>query len=160
KILIPPDNSKHEIVNYYHVIAKKILPHIVSRYLTVLRCPDGLDSCFFQRHFDEATLKLFKETAASANGEEPNIHIKDTQDLIQLVQMDSLEIHPWGSRIDDPEKPDRLIFDLDPGTHVPWSDVIATGELFKKLLALFELEGFVKTSGGKGLHITIPVART
>jgi bifunctional non-homologous end joining protein LigD len=90
--------------------------------------------------------------------EEPMLAISDLDGLLELVQASVLEIHPWGSTVSDLERPDRLIFDLDPGEEVAWSAMIEAARELKDRLAKLELESFVKTTGGKGLHVVLPLA--
>ena len=154
-----PDIAKIDIVRYYEKIAPLILPYITYRPLTLLRCPDGSEQkCFFQKHITEALPKSI-HTVTIRGEKAPYLFIKDLEGLITLIQMDVLEIHPWGSKVDKPERPDCLIFDLDPATEVPWQNVITAAMSVRKLLTAIGLESFVKTTGGKGLHVTVPVSR-
>lgn len=154
-----PDITKADVIDYYENIAALMLPYIVNRPLTLLRCPKGSEKkCFYQKHITE-TLPKSVYTATIRGEKEPYIFIKDFSGLIALVQMDVLEIHPWGSKIDNPEKPDHLIFDLDPDINVSWQEVITTALSLRKLLTAIGLESFLKTTGGKGLHVTVPIVR-
>lgn len=153
--------TKLELAAYYHAIVDWILPHIEQRPLSLLRCPDGEQgSCFFQKHLGAGSPSAIdgvriKESAQSA------VYpvVKDAAGLLSLVQIGTLEIHPWGSRADDVEKPDRIVFDLDPGPNVAWADMIAAALSVRKALQRLDLESFVKTSGKKGLHVLLPIER-
>ncbi len=162
KIMFPESKiSKLQIAEYYHSIGKWILPYVINRPLALLRCPDGKDAqCFFQKHLnknDHSNSTLFEGKPSNKN--ESFIYIKDMKGLLKLVQMGVLEIHPWGSSADKPEKPDLFIFDLDPAPNVPWKKVIEAAFRVKEELEELGLQSFVKTTGGKGLHITIPIQR-
>jgi bifunctional non-homologous end joining protein LigD len=152
-----PGVTKQGLADFYTEIADWILPHVTGRPLSVLRCPSGTDEkCFFAKH---PWAGLNEEVAPRVNvGEgKPMVAINDLMGLISLVQAGTVEIHPWGSRVEHLDKPDRLIFDLDPGEDLPWSDVIASAQVVREHLAALKLQSFVKTSGGKGLHVVVPV---
>ena len=119
-----PGITKQGLADFYTDIADWILPHITGRVLSLLRCPSGTSAkCFFAKH---PWAGLAKRSSASTSApKEPMIAIDDLDGLLNLVQAGVVEIHPWGSRVDRLDEPDRLIFDLDPGEDVPWSAVIA-----------------------------------
>jgi bifunctional non-homologous end joining protein LigD len=162
KLLYPDVNiTKLELASYYITIAKWILPHILKRPLTLLRCPNGQKKkCFYQRHLTTATENLYAITLPDkTNKPEPYLYIKDTSGLMALIQLGVLEIHPWASQIDKIEKPNFIIFDLDPGLHVEWRSVIEAAFFIKDHLQKLNLKSFVKTTGSKGLHVTVPIKR-
>jgi bifunctional non-homologous end joining protein LigD len=151
-----PGITKQGLADFYTDIADWILPHITSRVLSLLRCPSGTSAkCFFAKH---PWAGLAKEVERIDVGtEEPMIAIDDLDGLLNLVQAGVVEIHPWGSRTDRLDEPDRLIFDLDPGEDVPWSAVIAAAHDVRDRLDALGLKSFVKTTGGKGLHVMLPI---
>jgi len=160
-MLWPADGiTKQGLADYYTENAERILPHLKGRPLSLVRCPGGIDAeCFFAKHawagLDNSVRRV------KADGAEPFLVVDNLRGLLALVQGNVLEIHPWGSTIDDLERPDRLIFDLDPGEGVPWSAVIeAAHEVRQRLRDRFKLESFVKTTGGKGLHVVTPLVRS
>lgn len=151
--------TKIQLAEYYADIAKLILPHLVNRPLSVLRCVKGLsDQCFFQKHLRETfgpPVKSIRVREKSGTGD--YIAIDSAEGLVKLVQMGVIEIHPWGSTKEDLEHPDQITFDLDPGEGVSFDRV---KEGARDVRALLESEGlcsFVKTSGGKGLHVVVPL---
>jgi bifunctional non-homologous end joining protein LigD len=155
-----PGVTKQGLADFYAEIADWILPHVTGRVLSVLRCPSGTDEkCFFAKH---PWAGLNEEVAARVDvGEnQPMVAIHDLKGLLSLVQAGTVEIHPWGSRVEHLDKPDRLIFDLDPGEDVPWNAVIVAAQEVREHLAALKLQSFVKTSGGKGLHVVVPVEPT
>ncbi|TPW00523.1 MAG: hypothetical protein USCAAHI_00027 [Beijerinckiaceae bacterium] len=148
--------TKQGLAEFYADIANWILPHIAGRPLSLLRCPSGTAAkCFFAKHpwqgLDDGVRRV------DTGDKEPMLAVDDLTGLISLVQAGVVEIHPWGSTIDNLEKPDRLIFDLDPGENVPWTAVIEAARDVRDRLAALGLQSFVKTSGGKGLHVVVPV---
>jgi bifunctional non-homologous end joining protein LigD len=162
KIMFPDSKiSKLQIAQFYDSIGKWILPYIINRPLSLLRCPDGQGAqCFFQKHLnknDQSSSTLFEDKPS--NKDESFIYIKDIKGLLKLVQWGVLEIHPWGATADKPLKPDIIIFDLDPAPDVPWKKVIEAALRVKQELEELGLKSFVKTTGGKGLHVTIPIER-
>ena len=152
--------TKQGLAEYYEAVADWILPHVVHRPLALVRCPSGSQKgCFFQKH-SWAGLSDFirRETVRDEGGEEEVLLVEDTRGVIALVQAGVLEIHPWGARIDDVEHPDRIVMDLDPGEGVAWPAVIEGARELRERLKALELESFVKTTGGKGLHVVLPIA--
>jgi bifunctional non-homologous end joining protein LigD len=148
--------TKLGLAEFYTEIADWILPHIVNRPLSLLRCPGGSQKeCFFQKHagagLDEDLIQRVRV------GEDEAVAIQDLSGLLALVQAGVLEIHPWGSTLKNPEKPDRLIFDLDPGEGVGWDAVVQGANDVRDCLQDLDLVSFVKTSGGKGLHVVVPL---
>ncbi|WP_263365270.1 DNA ligase D [Edaphobacter bradus] len=152
--------TKQMLADYYWAIAAWMLPHLTGRPLSLVRCPDGAGHpCFFQKHVT-ATLPegIGGVEVADKNGKvEPYITLDSAEALAGLAQMGVLEVHPWGSRNDDLERPDRLIFDLDPDEALPWRRVTEAALELKDRLKQMGLENFVKTTGGKGLHVVVPV---
>lgn len=162
RVLYPDQGlTKGELAEFYADIADWILPHIVNRPLTIVRCPGGSQSqCFYQKNVGEGLPDAIH--GISIEGKEADktyISIKDLKGLISLVQVGVLEIHPWGSRIDNLEKPDRMVFDLDPGEGVSYSGVVDAAFKLRDILDDLGLRSFVKTSGGKGLHVVVPLER-
>ncbi|GGI81727.1 DNA ligase D [Legionella impletisoli] len=161
KVLYPEENlTKGEIAEYYTKIAPYILPFLINRPLTLLRCPDGYNNCFYQKHFTHDfpdNLKSIAIKSRSENKENKYIYLNDKAGLLSLVQLGVLEIHPWGSTIGHLEKPDIITFDLDPFDDVSWKEVVDAAFLIKHQLEELNLESFVKTTGGKGLHVVVPI---
>ncbi len=159
---IPNDSiTKLDLANYYQKIAKWILPQVSNRLLSLVRCPAGSGhKCFFQKHPGEGTSEFLKRTPVEEKKKtEDYLSVTDISGIIALVQMGVLEIHVWGSTANDFEKPDRLIFDLDPDPSVAWPDVVVAAKEVRLLLQELGLTSFLKTTGGKGLHIVVPIQR-
>jgi bifunctional non-homologous end joining protein LigD len=149
--------TKQGLADFYAEIADWILPHIVGRPLSLVRCPDGVDKqCFFQKHRWAGLGKGARDVPVS-NEKEPALAIDDLAGLLELVQASVLEIHPWGSQADRPELPDRATIDLDPGDDVPWDQMIEAALEVRSRLSDLGLRSFVKTTGGKGLHVVFPL---
>jgi bifunctional non-homologous end joining protein LigD len=169
KILDPTTSlTKQSLADYYYAIAPLMLPHIAHRPLSLVRCPEGsANPCFFQKHVN-ATLPPGIGSVPvpdKANGV-PAPYITLSNDatnpiaLAGLAQLGVLEVHPWGSRNDSLEHPDRLIFDLDPDESLPWSAVTAAALDVRARLKKLGLTSFLKTTGGKGLHVVLPIDPT
>ena len=149
--------TKQGLADYYMDAWPKIAPFIVGRPLSLLRCPGGVtEQCFFQKHGWKGMNKHIGQ-ASDPNDDEPVLTIDSREGLLGLVQGGVLEIHPWGSSMKALEKPDMIIMDLDPGEGVEWSVVIDAALEVKHRLEAAGLSAFVKTSGGKGLHVVAPV---
>ncbi len=157
RILWPEQGvTKEGLAEFYADIADWILPHLCGRVLSLVRCPSGVsEKCFFAKHAWHGLSNAVRRVEA---GEKEKMLTLDSPDgLIDLVQAGVVEIHPWGSTLAHLETPDRLIFDLDPGEDVPWSAVIEAAFDVRDRLEEVGLKSFVKTSGGKGLHVVVPV---
>jgi bifunctional non-homologous end joining protein LigD len=147
--------TKQGLAEFYAAIWDWIAPHVVDRPLSLVRCPEGVEGeCFFQKH---AWAGLHGSVTQARDGDEELLVIHDLEGLTSLVQAGVLEIHPWGATRHDLDRPDRLVFDLDPGEGIPWPEVIAAALEVRTRLKDIGLESFVKTSGGKGLHVVVPV---
>jgi len=149
--------TKQGLADYYAMVWRWIEKHIVGRPLVLVRCPTGfVQGCFFQKHawagIDEHILQIH-----DPHEKQPIFGIDSLDGLIALVQAAALEIHPWGSRSTDLDHPDRLIFDLDPGEGITFADLVGTAREVRTRLAKAKLESFVKTTGGKGLHVVAPI---
>lgn len=151
--------TKQGLADYYAEVWPRIEPFIVNRPLALLRCPTGIDGQhFFQKHAWKGLNEHIVEVDdPSETDEEPYIAIEDFDGLIGLVQAATLEIHPWGSSLKNWELPDILTMDLDPGEDVAWERVIEGAFETKERLEKHGLTTFVKTSGGKGLHVVVPL---
>ncbi len=154
RILYPTkDITKQALADYYDEVSDLILPHIIHRPLSLYRCPSNDEKGFYQKHH----VKAFPKDIYPID---KFLMIKDKKGLMALVQFDVLEIHPWGSRIPNLDKPDRIILDLDPGPDLSWTILVQAALSCKAELEQLELTSFVKTTGGKGLHIVIPIRPT
>lgn len=158
KIIYPEDNiTKLDVIKYYKSVAKYMLPFVKDRIMCAIRCHGGInDECFFKKH--PTTEKQMVNTK-KVDGEE-YFYIKDEKDIIYHAQMGTLEFHTWGSKIDSINKPDFMIFDLDPAENVSL-DKLRQGVLkLKAILDKLNLKSYIKTSGGKGYHIVVPFANS
>ncbi|MFA5517263.1 MAG: DNA ligase D [Desulfuromonadales bacterium] len=153
--------NKAALARYYELIGERILPFLAGRPLTVVRCPQGRQKkCFYQKHLNESVPPPVRGVPVKEKeGEGLYLVVDDLAGVITLVQLGVLEFHPWGSREDLLERPDQVIFDLDPAPDVGWEDVIHAARLVRSTLEELGLVSFVKTSGGKGLHVVAPLTR-
>jgi bifunctional non-homologous end joining protein LigD len=153
--------TKQALADYYAAVWPFMAPYVVNRPLALLRLPDGIKGHqrFFQKHAWKGMNPHIEEIAdpQDADGEKL-LRIGDFNGLVALVQSAVLEIHPWGATADNWERPDMVTMDLDPGEDVTWSAVIAAALELKSRLEARGLAAFVKTSGGKGLHVVTPLA--
>jgi bifunctional non-homologous end joining protein LigD len=151
--------TKLQLAQYYERIADWMLPHLSQRPLTLVRCPHGVGQhCFFQKHANKTTARdIPRIEVPSRAGTATYMMVDSLHALISLVQMGVLELHTWGARKGHLDKPDRMIFDLDPAPGVLWMQVIEAAQLIRALLDEAGLTSFVKTTGGKGLHVVIPL---
>jgi bifunctional non-homologous end joining protein LigD len=153
--------TKLELAKYYDAIATRMLPHIVGRPLTLVFCPKGIeDDCQYLRHsklWGPKVLRRIRIQEKTKVGE--YMVVESIEGLISLIQMNVLEAHTWNSTADHVERPDRIIFDLDPGARVSWPHVIRAAKLVRSMLRQVKLDAWVKTTGGRGLHVVVPIAR-
>lgn len=151
--------TKSGLADYYAEVWPRIAPFVVGRPLALLRAPSGITGqMFFQKHaWTGANRRIARVPDPKEPGGQPLLAIDDLDGLIALVQSGVLEIHPWGSTLADREHPDTLVIDLDPGENVPWSAVTAAALETRTRLEAKGLAAFVKTSGGKGLHVVAPL---
>jgi DNA ligase D len=152
--------TKLDIAIYYAAVGDYMLPHLFNRPVSLFRCPTGKPhECFFQRHpFTgmPATLKSF-ETKNSEGELKSFLTVEDAKGYLALAQFGIVEFHAWGTHERHLDKPDRIIFDLDPGEGVAWREVVHAAVHLRGELSAMGLVPFVKTSGGKGLHIVVPI---
>jgi bifunctional non-homologous end joining protein LigD len=150
--------TKLDLALYYVSIADFVLPQLEGRPLTLVRLPDGVGGeSFYQKHPGFWTLPQVKRVPVPGESEE-HLYIDSVPGLVALAQAGILEIHPWNSRASRLEQPDQVIFDLDPDLALPFSRVAAGARRVRAVLADLGLESFVKTTGGKGLHVCVPLA--
>lgn len=163
RVLFPDQGiSKLELARYYEEVADWMMPHVKERPLTLVRCPEGhKKQCFYQRHVTDSVGDPIRSIRIKEGRSVVSyVAVDSTPGLIALVQMGVLEIHTWGSRQDHIEQPDRLTFDLDPDPALPWKRVREAAQMLRKHLSSLGFGVFVKTTGGKGLHVVVPIAPT
>ena len=152
--------TKGELAEYHAAIAPFMLPCIARHPLSLLRCPSGIDrECFYQRSPGKglgADVHPFQFRQKGKIYE--YLYIEDEKGLLELIQMGAIEIHPWGAAIDAIDHPDRMIFDLDPAPEVPFEAVKLAAQDLRQRLRKKGLESVLKCTGGKGLHVTVPLA--
>jgi bifunctional non-homologous end joining protein LigD len=162
KILDAPSGlTKQLLADYYWAVASEMLPHIIGRPLSLVRCPEGSEKpCFYQKHATHTLppgIGSIDVPDKKTGKPEPYITLSTPEALAGLAQMGVLEVHPWGSHNGDLEHPDRLIIDLDPDAAISWETLTASAAEVRKLLKKFDLESFLKLTGGKGLHVVVPI---
>jgi bifunctional non-homologous end joining protein LigD len=160
RILYPEQGvTKIDMARYYEAIADWIIPLIERRPLSLLRCPEGTKSeCFFQKHPSPSLTKGLPRVAiAEKEGKKDYVYVESIAHLVTLIQANTLELHPWGCHIDDIEHADLMVFDLDPGPDVDWKYMIRTIRALRDRLGDLGLTGFLRTTGGKGLHVVVPL---
>lgn len=159
KVLDPASGAtKQQLADYYAAAAPAMLPHLAGRAASIVRCPNGTGAkCFFQKHANTGLPASIGSVLVPDRDDpkhsEPYIMVESENALAGLAQLGVLELHPWGSQASALEQPDRLIFDLDPDESLPWSTVVASARSIRDFLKEMHLETFVKSTGGKGLHI-------
>jgi bifunctional non-homologous end joining protein LigD len=152
--------TKRDLAEYYGKVWDHIRLELVGRVIAIVRCPEGATGqCFFQKHATAGVEAKFLRLVPEPDGDK-SIAVDDLDGLIALAQAGALEIHIRGSTIDRLEEANRLVFDLDPGPGVKWSELIAAAREVRERLDALGLESFVKTSGGKGLHVVLPIVHT
>ena len=150
-----PGITKRALVDYWRAVAEHALPGLVHRPLAILRCPEGLDGeQFFQKHAHGTMPSGIREGAAD---KAPYLVIDGFQGLVAMAQMSAIELHVWGATEADPLHADQLVFDLDPGEGVTVPQIVAAAIDMREKLGTIGLASFCRTSGGKGLHVVVPL---
>ncbi len=162
KRLEPAGITKADLARYYEQVSSWMLPHIAGRPLTIVRCPHGepgAEGCFYQKHPEaRGWPDTFKTvTIQDSGGPAVYFYVEDEAGLLSLAQLGTLEIHVWNSLASDPERPDRIIFDLDPGPGVDFAGVVDAARTVRDSLDALGLTAFLKTTGGHGLHVVTPI---
>ncbi len=162
RVLYPEQGlTKRELAQYYERVADRMLPYIRRRPLSTVRCPKGRGKhCFFQKHMRESFGAEVTPVAVSEDsGKADYIGVDSLPGLISLIQFGVLEIHPWGASGPDLSHPDRLVFDLDLGIGVSFGQIINAAEDVRVSLKEVDLNSYVMATGGKGVHVVVPLAR-
>jgi bifunctional non-homologous end joining protein LigD len=151
--------TKGDIAVFYQNISRWLLPHLHDRPVSLTRAPQGVDGeLFFQKHKDSLRVPQLQELdPAILPGHPPLIAVNSPEALLGCVQMNVVEFHTWNAHIRHIEQPDRMLFDLDPGEGVGWNSIVDAALLMKAMLDKLKLRSFLKTSGGKGLHVVVPL---
>ena len=154
--------TKADVAKYYAKVSKRMMPYVQNRLLSIMRCTKGIGSaCFYQRHQDTDAKGVVTIPIKEKSGETDDyFYIENIQGLLAEVQMDTLEFHIWSSRLPHLDKPDMMVFDLDPGEGVEIEQLRQGVRDVKLVLEERELISFLKTSGGKGYHIVVPLDPT
>jgi bifunctional non-homologous end joining protein LigD len=153
--------TKRAVAEYVAAVSPWLLPHVAGRPLSVVRCPQGAGgACFYQKHATEGLPAVIHGVPVQESGRERlYVMVDDVEGLVSLVQFGALELHPWGSRADRLDRPDRIVLDLDPDPAVAWKDVVASAHALRADLESLGLVSFARTTGGKGLHVVLPIER-
>ncbi len=151
---------KVDLVRYYESVAEWMLPHLKGRPTSLVRGPTGVTGeLFFQKHDDKLSIPHVRNLAAGLwPGHAPLLEVPNARALVACAQMNVIEFHTWNSRARAIDRPDRIVFDLDPGDGTPWQHVQEAALLVRALLQELDLKCWLKTSGGKGLHVVVPLA--
>jgi bifunctional non-homologous end joining protein LigD len=159
RILYPEQGvTKLALARYYESIHEWVLPYLAQRPLVLLRCPERREACFYQKHLPRTQARMVPRIAIREESEMGDyVYARALSDLLALVQHDVLELHAWSCRVDNIEHPDMLVFDLDPAPEVAWSEVLRTAHELRERLNGLGLTAFPRTTGGKGLHLVVPL---
>ncbi|MBQ8902246.1 MAG: non-homologous end-joining DNA ligase [Bacilli bacterium] len=157
--LIDKHISKLDVIKYYQLVAKRMMPFLENRIISTVRCPDGIDGeSFFKKHFEKECEGISKiEILNKDKGKEDYYYITSVKGLISEAQMNSIEFHTWGSNIQNLEKPDVMVFDLDPDEKLSLKKLRDGVKDLKSILDELKLKSYLKTSGGKGYHVVVPM---
>lgn len=153
--------TKRDLAEYYHAVGDRLLAHLEGRPLTLVRCPRGQGAqCFIQRRAsDSFPASIRRVRVPMDNGESLHLVVESLEGVLELVQLGALELHTWSARRDRLDRPDRLILDLDPGPGVGFASVVGAALHIRDRLNALGLRSFVKTTGGRGLHVVAPLVR-
>lgn len=160
RVVYPRDGiTKGDVAAYYEAVMPWLLPGLQRRPISVIRCPEGTArACFFQKHPIQGLHRVgVVELKEDSGAEQPYMYVKDANSVLELVQFGTLEFHIWGSTVKQPDKTDQIVFDLDPAPDVDWTRVVDAARMLKRMLETLGLQSFVRTSGGKGLHVVAPL---
>jgi bifunctional non-homologous end joining protein LigD len=163
KLLYPEAGiTKLDVARYYAAVGERLVAQLRDRPLTLVRCPNGWDKpCFYQKHANESVSQYIDRIdIRDSGGVKPYMMANSVSAVVALLQMGVLELHPWGARAPKLDHPDRLIFDLDPDEGLGFDKLVDAVTVLRKLLDTLGLEAFLKTSGGKGLHVVVPLEPT
>lgn len=150
--------TKLALARYYEGIGEWVLPYLARRPLVLLRCPEGREACFYQKHMGESQARAVPRIAIDeGSARRDYLYVRSLADIVTLVQHGALEFHPWGCQVDDIEHPDLLVFDLDPAPEVAWETLLRTARELRERLHELGLSAFPRTTGGKGLHLVVPL---
>ncbi|MFY3384353.1 DNA ligase D [Paracidovorax sp. MALMAid1276] len=153
--------TKLDLVRYYATVAPLLLPHLKGRPVSLVRAPEGVEGeLFFQKHWEAGRVDGVQQLPQALNPEHPPLlEVTQAEGLLSAAQLNTAEFHTWNARKDRIDRPDRITFDLDPGEGVPWAHVQEAATLVHLMLTELGLPAFLKTSGGKGLHVVVPIKR-
>jgi bifunctional non-homologous end joining protein LigD len=160
RVLYPEDGiTKLDVAQFYARIGEWIEPHVKGRPLTLVRCPEGIaGDCFYMKHSKVWAPSAVRRVRIQEKAKVGEYLVADSvAAVVSLAQMGILEIHTWNSRIERVELPNRLVLDIDPGEHVRWTQVIEAARLLRRMLQRAHLQSFLKTTGGRGLHVVVPL---
>jgi len=163
KLLYPDAGiTKLQLARYYEAVADWIVPHVKDRPLTLVRCPDGWNKeCFYQKNAPDKLHRAIKPVqVTTSKGEAIYMMANSAAAVVALLNSGALELHPWGSTAKHLGKPDRLVFDFDPDADLGFRELVEAVRLVRSLLEELGLECFLKTTGGKGLHVVVPIRPT
>lgn len=162
RVVFPGEGiTKQGVADYYKLVAKKLLPHLEGRPVSLVRAPDGIDGeMFFQRHPMPAMKRGIQRVADPAGRHRNYMAVENEAGLLTLVQFGAIELHGWGVRAQDLEHPDRMVFDLDPDEQLPFEDVVDAALMMRDILRIAGLKSFAMVTGGKGLHVVVPLGAT
>ncbi|RJE48987.1 MULTISPECIES: DNA ligase D [unclassified Dehalobacter] len=154
-----PEITKADIIRYYEKVSERMLPYVAHRILSIVRCPKGISqTCFYKKHPGSDSKGVVTMPVPTGNGKtEAYFYIENVSGLLSQAQMGTLEFHTWGSRVDELEKPDMMVFDLDPDEGMDLSRVRQGVRNIRSILAELSLNAYLKTSGGKGYHVVVPL---
>jgi len=159
RVYYPDDGiTKRELAEYWESVADRALRFLAHRPLSMVRCPETIEECFYQKRVSDS-IPVTVPRVVVKEGREPYAMVTDLRSLISLVQVGVLEFHVWGARSDRLDRPDIVVFDLDPDPELPWRSISETAQLLRALLDELGLASFVRTTGGKGLHVVTPLER-
>jgi len=153
--------TKLQLAQYYLAVGEWLMPHLAKRPLSIVRAPDGVSGeSFFQRHCGRLKMPHMRVLDKSLDPEHARLIQADSVTaVVEAAQMGTIEFHTWNARSDRIDRPDRMVFDLDPDPELPWSSMIEATSMTLDLLGELGLRAFLKTSGGRGMHVVVPIER-